>query len=124
KSWPKFWDYIQLESKYTNDLVRKYLAYILNSASLIDIKTQDNNELLSAYIAEMEDFQVFSETLNSQAQVDEILRELNVKFTKLLPVPEDKHLFNLIHQYNLYFINSHMVNLMIKFSADSRNKSL
>ncbi|RYF26792.1 MAG: hypothetical protein EOO42_00625 [Flavobacteriales bacterium] len=123
KSWPKFWEYIQLESNYSDDLKRKYLEDMLNFGALTDIIIQNNNNLLETYISEMKDFQEFAKKLTSQAQTDQILEQLGVKFTGLSTI-EDNHLFNLVHQQNLYEINRHMMDLLIRFSAEKRIKPL
>lgn len=123
KSWPKFWEYIQLESNYSDDLKKKYLEDMLNFGTVADIVAQNSNKLLRTYISEMEDFQEFAKQLINQAQTDQILQQLGVKFTRLSRI-EDKHFFNLVHQQDLYEINPHMINLLIRFSAEERTKPL
>ncbi len=123
KFWPKFWEYIQLESKYSAVLQRKYLEDILNFASVEDISLQNHNNLLSTYISEMEDFQEFNKGLTNQAQTDLVLTQLNIRFSKFSAI-EDKHIFNLLLQQNLYAINPQMLNLIIKFSGEKRSMSL
>lgn len=122
KSWTKLWEYIQLESNYSEPLKQKYLEDILNFASLEDIASQNQNALLSTYISQIENFQQFKKGLTNQAHVDNVLKRLNVQFEKLSNV-EDKHLINLLLQENLYKINPHMMNLIIGFSANKRSKS-
>lgn len=123
KLWPKFWEYIQLESKYSAELQHKYLEDMLNFASLDDLTVQNQSNLLSTYIAQMEDFQEFSKKLTNQAQIDKALVQLNVKFEKLA-TNDDSHLFNHLLKHNLYQINPHMIELLIRFSAGKRSKSL
>ena len=129
KEWSTFWDFIVLDSGYSEERKDIYLKLIVKHADIVDIKTLNKNEEISKYLAEKENFlQVFSDT----PEIKEVVRELNIKFQKLnLSSSEDffdfvteidpmhsrfadeQILFQFVYQNDFYEINQEMIKTII-----------
>jgi len=118
--WNTFWDFIVLESGYSNDKKDIYLKLIVEYVSVEKIRVLDKNKNISKYLSEKTNF---LEVFINEPNIREIIKSLNVKFKSLIFPAKENKLFNFIYENNLYEINQDMVELIIKvFSPDNLEK--
>ena len=59
KKWERFWDYIYLDSNYTEQKIKKYITYIIKYADIEDLVFFTNGSNINTYIIQQPDFLTF-----------------------------------------------------------------
>jgi hypothetical protein len=113
KSWPKFWEFVDLESEYPKEVKQDYLKLLLNYAAIDDLIYQDSNKVLSNNISRIAHFNTFAQNLKNQEKLLNTLTSLNVKFEYIYPRKGKDQLFAHVKRENLYKVNRRMVSIML-----------
>lgn len=113
KRWPNMWSCIQFESNYSTNKRDEYLEDIIRFVDIEDILVMDIQGVLSQYISDKNNFfELFRDIEDIKEKVQQLLKQLNVKFTGLVqPIPYS--VLDFIHENNLYYINEEMVKLIV-----------
>jgi len=118
--WNTFWDFLVLESGYSNGKKDIYLKLIVEYVAIEKVKLLDKNKNISKYLSEKTDF---LEIFTDEPHIKEVIKSLNVKFHNLILPKTENHLFDFIYENNLYEINKDMIDLIIKvFTPDNLEK--
>lgn len=110
KEWNTFWDFIVLESGYSNDRKDIYLKLIVEYIDIETIKLLDKNKNISKYLSKKTDF---FEVFTDEFKIKQIIKTLNVKFQNLNISKTGNKLFDFIYENNLYEINQKMIEVII-----------
>lgn len=119
KAWTTFWDFIVLDSGYSDEKKDKYLKLIVECLDINAIKKQNANRNITAYLQRKKNFAI---VFDNEPKIKELLKNLNVKFENL-EIPEmTNQLLDFIYENNLYKINKEMIALFIGMKSSSENK--
>lgn len=108
KSWPEIWDYIENESKLTDQQKTRYMKLIIEHAELVDIKLVFANHIDS--ISGKSDF---LSIIDNSKKIKGVIESLNVKF-KNVDQLSPKELIDFIYEKNFYDLNIAMLSFMLK----------
>jgi hypothetical protein len=118
KEWKEFWNYIYSKSDYDEEKKNYYLSLIIHFATLDDIISSKNNNLLTIAINEKPYFLSIlksSKKNNISDKVTELIEKLDIKFEKLDdPEEETKELFKYVYNHDHYQINKENIHQMIR----------
>lgn len=109
KNWNRFWEYIYLNSNYTEDKVNKYLQLIIRFSEVEKTINYQNHILLTESIEHNPQF--LSLVKNERGfdyfgKISELIEKLDIKFEKLdNPNEETEKLFEYVYNNNNYIIN-------------------
>ena len=119
KTWSTFWDFIVLESGYSDEKKDMYLKLIVEYLDISAIKKQNTNRNITDYLQRKKNFiNVFI----NEPKIQELLKSLNVKFENLEILETTNQLFDFIYENDLYKINKEMIALFIGVKSSSENK--
>ncbi len=102
--WPRFWDFIDLESNYTEEKTLSYFKLIMKYADSYDIITRDNHNLKN-YIANgpLHLNEIYMD--NEKDKIESILNAFDIKFEDIEEVDNLSDFFNSIYEKSRYEIN-------------------
>lgn len=123
--WDGIWQYV---SETETDAVKKIYAYnILKYAETSDIKKINEKSPIEEYIAKESSFiKNFNE--EELEKIEEVIKELNIKFENIDKEDIIKKLGNFIISNNYYKVNEHMISIILECKykckiADIKNKN-
>lgn len=123
--WDGIWQYV---SEIETDAVKKIYAYnILKYAETSDIKKINEKSSIEEYIAKESSFiKNFNE--EELEKIEEVIKELNIKFENIDKEDIIKKLGNFITSNNYYKVNEHMISIILERKykckiADIKNKN-
>jgi hypothetical protein len=109
--WNTFWDFIVLESGYSNEKKDNYLKLILEYVDIDTILLLNSNNNLSTYLSNKLDFLI---VFSNGEKIQKLIKSLNIKFKKLEYPNQDCELFDFIYENDLYEVNKDMIDLIVK----------
>lgn len=120
-TWTNVWNFINLE--FVEDKRNDFLYLVLEHAtqdSIREINKESNGNLADQISADPKFVEVFSQS-ESLKIVKENIKALDVKFSNLVSDIKGNKLLDFIHKNNLYEINQHMVDFMLKRFVNGKN---
>lgn len=121
QQWIGFWDFIILESGYSDDKKDKYLKLVIEYVDIDTIKIQNTNRNISNYLSFKKDaISVFS----NEPKIEKVLATLDIKFESLIKPESDNNLLDFIYENDLYRINKEMITLFIEAKSTSDTVNL
>ncbi|MDR0606640.1 MAG: hypothetical protein LBG80_20405 [Bacteroidales bacterium] len=110
KEWNKFWDFIVLESGYSDEKKDIYLKLVIEYVDIETITQLDRNKNISNYLSKKTDFlEIFAD----ESKIRKVIKMLNIKFQDLIIPKVENKLFNFIYENGLYEINRKMIEIII-----------
>lgn len=119
KAWTTFWDFIILESGYSDERKDKYLKLMIECMDISAIKKQNENRGIVGYLQHKKNF---VNVFDNEPKIQEVLKNLNVKFENLEIQGATNQLLDFIYENDLYKINKEMIALFIGEQSSSENK--
>nr|WP_320057827.1 hypothetical protein [uncultured Bacteroides sp.] len=119
KTWTTFWDFIVLESGYSDEKKDKYLKLQIEYLDISAIKKQNANRNIADYLQHKKNF---INVFDNEPKIQEALKSLNIKFENLDISGSTNQLFDFIYENNLYKINKEMIALFIGEKSSLENK--
>lgn len=119
KAWTTFWDFIILESGYSDERKDKYLKLMIECMDISAIKKQNANRGIAGYLQHKKNF---VSVFDNEPKIQEVLKNLNVKFENLEIQGATNQLLDFIYENDLYKINKEMIALFIGKKSSSENK--
>lgn len=119
KAWSTFWDFIVLESGYSDEKKDKYLKLQVEYLDISEIKKQNANQQIVGYLQCKKNF---INVFDNEPKIQEVLKSLNVKFENLVISGNTNQLLDFIYKNNLYKINKDMIAIFIEEKSYSENK--
>ena len=114
KNWGRFWDYIYLDSNYTEQKIKKYITYIIKYADIEDLVFFTNGSNINTYIIQQPDFLTFFEK-EYHDKVKKVISDLNIKFEVLGHITdESKNLHRFVYENNYYKINIDNISVILE----------
>lgn len=110
--WPDQCDFILNRSGYSVQKKDFHLGLLLKYYSIEQIESSERNAKISGYLNPKEDFLEFASDLGSD-KAKAIIKKLDLRFTNLKNIGNQKSLFQYIYEYNNYSINQEMIQLII-----------
>jgi hypothetical protein len=111
KYWNNFWNYIDINSDYTNERKLLYYQYIIKFAEIENIQNIAKNSSLKAII---ESDVEFCNIVSDIDRTKKIIQTLEVKFSDLDYIVFDE-IIECVYQGNYYKINSKTIERIFKF---------
>lgn len=121
-NWYDFWQYIVIESGYSDEKKDIYLNLILTYLEIEGIKNQNVAGSLSNYISTKKDFISYFSEINDK-KVKSILDVLNIKFSNLEYPVNESSVFDYIYENNHYQVNKELINLILQKKGNIENIS-
>ncbi len=119
KFWTTFWDFIVLESGYSNEKKDKYLKLLVENLGINEIKMQNTNRNIVDYLQHKKNF---LNVFDNEPKIQTVLKDLNVNFENLEVQQSTNRLLDFIYENNLYKINKEMIALFIAEKSSSKDK--
>lgn len=119
KTWANFWDFIVLESGYSDEKKDKYLKLLVYYLDISAIKKQNSNQNILDYLQNKKNF---IKVFDNEPKIQEVLKSINVKFENLEISGTKNQLLDFIYENDLYKINKEMITLFIGENSSSENK--
>lgn len=119
KACTTFWDSIILKSSYSDERKDKYLKLLIECVDISAIKKQNANGGITGYLQHKKDF---VNVFDSEPKIQEVLKNLNVKFENLEIQGARNQLLDFIYENDLYKINKEMIALFIGKKSFAENK--
>lgn len=124
ETWEGFWDYLYLNSNYSEEKLNRYLELIIRF-SKVDKLLKNNDHLYLKH--QIEDNTVFFSLIQNNDNIDyydkisKLLKDLNIKFEKLdNPNKETEKLFYYVYTNNHYRINKdNLLQMFLLFGKES-----
>ena len=124
------WNFIQYNSKYTEDKINIYLKSIITCVDINAIKKINafsdadtkHNYSLKKYLDNKKDFILIFYSIADKEKIKKIIKELDIKFKNLYLTNQDDWLFKYIVKGNHYEINEVMLNLIIDENQDVKEE--
>lgn len=110
-----FWKFIELQSNYTLEKKNLYLQLIINHADIEDIINQNENQLLSNYMAPNA-LLLSPKTFGFDSEkVKTVCNSLQVKFDLSgQDIQPETDIMKFIYEHNHYILNQKMLSLLLK----------
>lgn len=114
KNWVRFWDFIYLDSNYTDEKIRKYITYIIQYSDIEDLVFFTNGGNINTYIMQQRDFLTFF-SKDYHQKVKKTISALNTSFETLgHSTDKTKELFQYIYENNHYKINLNNISVLLE----------
>jgi len=111
--WPEFWDFIVIESGFSDEKKRQYLKLILDHADLKTIQSLNSQGNLKQFISKENGFLSMMQNSNSPDKIKTILKLLDIKFIDLDIVEGQTEYFEVIYENDFYKLNVEMIHKVL-----------
>lgn len=115
--WTEFWDYVIIESGFSEDKKHQYLKLILDHADLDTIKSLNSKGNLASFISNEKGFLTVMEQLESFDKIKTVLKLLEVKFKDLDIGPGQDKYFEMVYENDFYQLNAGMIHKVLHFKG-------
>ncbi|MCA5005646.1 YobI family P-loop NTPase [Sphingobacterium bovistauri] len=113
--WTGFWDYVIIESGFSDEKKLQYLKLILDHADLETIKSLNSKGSLSLSISKDKGFLTTMGQLESADKIKTVLKLLDVKFDDLDIGNDQKEYFEVVYENDFYRVNARMIHKLLHF---------
>jgi len=113
-NWTRYWDYIYLESNYSEVKTKNHIRYIVQYANIEDIVLLNYNSNINNYIMQRPEFlTLFEKTYHNK--VKSVISTLNIKFEQLgYKTDETKELHDFVYKNRYYKINLDNISVILE----------
>lgn len=120
---PNLCKYILKNSMLPEDEIRNLIRIIFNYARLDSILKFEDCNYLEAYLSQMNDLFLFCSTLKQTDTIESFIANRGIIFESLdTPSEHQRHIFEYIHDKNLYILNEHNILSIIKGGSNEVEK--
>lgn len=111
--WSNIFNYIHNKTNYSFEKKSNYLRLIFSNLSLPEIKVLNRDKSIYYFLSYTEDLAPIYFNDATKTKVQQFLKDVKIRFEKLVFNKEHLELLNFIYQNNLYEVNPLMIRLMI-----------
>ena len=121
KRWNRFWDYIYLNSNYSEEKISQYLKFIIQYSDIEDLIIFKNGSNIGTYAIQKENFLSLFD-IEFYPKVKEFISTLNLKLEHLTYVDDDsQELFKYVYDNNYYEISlDNIASILEMYHLDSK----
>lgn len=111
KSWVNIWNYIDIQSSFTEDKKKYYFTLIIEHAEISDIESISENSNFIDYILNKKDFLTI---ISNERKLKILIETLTIKFINIDIKGVSKEIVEFIHKGDYYKINNEMIKLFME----------
>ncbi|WP_426330049.1 hypothetical protein [Pedobacter sp. R-06] len=113
--WTGFWDYVMIESGFSDEKKLQYLKLILDHADLDTIKSINSKGALGLFISKEKGFLTVMQQLESADKIKTVLKLLDVKFDDLDITKGQDEYFEVVYENDFYQLNAGIIHKVLHF---------
>ncbi|SDK92869.1 KAP family P-loop domain-containing protein [Pedobacter sp. ok626] len=120
--WEGFWDFVVIESGFSDEKKLQYLKLILDHADLETIKSLNKKGNLRLFISKEKGFLTVMQQSKSSDKIKTILKLLSVKFNDLDIAEGQNEYFEVVYENDFYQLNAQMIHKVLLFKEIETDK--